>query len=240
MRMLESEAAVVRAAEDVASTLGWSENHTVAAAAMDIDGHIYTGVNVHHFTGGPCAELVALGAVAAAGGRPVMTIAAAGDRGRGLISPCGRCRQVLLDSHPDAIVIVPTNDGPQPRTVRALLPDTYRFPDATPPHLVRFNRRYADAVVAGEKRVTIRFDDPLAVGPAIFVFEDHPDFLSVPGVVHSITSVRLNELTTAHAVAEGADSVDALREGLRGHYPGLADDAEVDVVEFHVTPGSLR
>ncbi len=232
--MLDSETAVLHAAEQLATTLGWSDNHTVAAAAMDVDGRIYTGVNVHHFTGGPCAELVVLGAVATAGGRPIMTIAAAGDRGRGLLSPCGRCRQVLLDTHPDVMVIVPSDDGPQPRPVRVLLPDMYRFPDAVPPRLVRFNERYAEAVTSGTKRMTIRFEDPLVVGPATFVFEDHPQFLARSGVVDSVTPVRLSELTPAHATAEGADSVDALREGLRGHYPGLADDAVVDVVEFHL------
>ncbi len=234
MRLLESETTVLRAAEELASTLGWSDTHTVAAVAMDVDGRLHAGVNAHHFTGGPCAELVVLGVVAAAGGRPIMTIAAAGDRGRGLLAPCGRCRQVLLDTHPDAIVVVPTAEGPQPRTLRALLPDTYRFPDAAPPRLVRFNQRYADAVSSGAKRMTIRFDDPLVVGPATFVFEDHPEFLSLPGVVDSVTTLQLNELAPAHATAEGAESVDALHEGLRAHYPDLPDDAEVDVVEFHV------
>ncbi|UTT61516.1 ASCH domain-containing protein [Microcella humidisoli] len=234
MRMLESEKAVLNAAEAVARTLGSSGDHSVAAAAMDIDGRIYTGVNMYHFTGGPCAELVVLGAVAASGGRPIMTMAAAGDGGRGLIAPCGRCRQVMLDTHPDAIVIVPTTAGPQPRTLRALLPDTYRFPDAMPPRLVRFNRRYAEAIQSGAKRMTIRFDDPLSVGPATLIFEDHPEFLSLAARVESVKSVPLNELTSAHAAAEGADSVDDLRDGLRNHYPGLPDDAVVDVVEFHL------
>jgi len=35
-----------------------------ASAAMDINGGMHTGVNVFHFTGGPCAELVAIGAAA--------------------------------------------------------------------------------------------------------------------------------------------------------------------------------
>ena len=240
MRLLESEKAVLSAAEQLASTLGWSDNHTVAAAAMDVDGRVFTAVNVYHFTGGPCAELVVLGAAAAGSGRPIMTIAAAGDRGRGLIAPCGRCRQVLLDSHPDAIVIVPTDNGAAPRTLRELLPDIYRFPDAAPPRLVRFNQRYAEAVASGSKRMTIRHRDPLVVGPATFVFEDHPRFLSLTGVVESVTRVTLDALTREHANAEGADSVDALHDGLRGHYPGLSDDAAVDVVEFRVELDGLN
>ncbi|MDN6747004.1 MAG: cytidine deaminase, partial [Brevibacterium sp.] len=103
MDLYESELKVVAAAESMAATLGTDENHSVAAAAMDTHGRIHTGVNVHHFTGGPCAELVAIGNAAAAEAGPLVTIAAAGDNGRGLLSPCGRCRQVILDLHPAAL-----------------------------------------------------------------------------------------------------------------------------------------
>lgn len=39
--------------------------HTMGAAVRSADGRTFTGVNLHHFTGGPCAELVALGAARA-------------------------------------------------------------------------------------------------------------------------------------------------------------------------------
>jgi cytidine deaminase len=64
------------------------------------------------------------------GNDPNHTVAA-GDQGRGLIPPCGRCRQVLLDLHPDILVAVPTPTGPQLRPIRKLLPDAYFSPDAT-------------------------------------------------------------------------------------------------------------
>lgn len=35
-------------------------------AALGLNGNIYTGVNNHHFNGGPCAELVVLGVAASA------------------------------------------------------------------------------------------------------------------------------------------------------------------------------
>src|SRR6185312_17019439 len=41
--------------------------HTTAPAARAGDGRILTGLNVFHFTGGPCAELVVLGRAAAEG-----------------------------------------------------------------------------------------------------------------------------------------------------------------------------
>jgi cytidine deaminase len=130
MEPLRSELRVIEVAETLARTLGDDPNHTVAAAALDAQGRIFTSVNVHHFTGGPCAELAVLGAVAAAGSGPLVAIAAAGDRSRGLIVPCGRCRQVLLDLHPDVLVAVLTEEGPRMRPIAKLLPDTYFFPDA--------------------------------------------------------------------------------------------------------------
>jgi cytidine deaminase len=65
MKLFDSERRVVDAAQHLAATLGDDPNHTVAAAAMDTAGRIHTAVNVFHFTGGPCAELVVLGAAAA-------------------------------------------------------------------------------------------------------------------------------------------------------------------------------
>ena len=56
MKLFESEMSVIAAAEHKAARLGSDPNHTVAAAAMDAAGTIHTGVNAHHFTGGPCAN----------------------------------------------------------------------------------------------------------------------------------------------------------------------------------------
>lgn len=172
IKLFDSERRVIEAAERLAASLGSDPNHTVAAAAMDTAGRIHEAVNVYHFTGGPCAELVVLGAAAAAGAGPLVTIAAAGDRGRGLIPPCGRCRQALLDLHPDVFVAVPTDDGPALRPIRRLLPDTYFYPDADARRIVRFNKRYYEDIATARKTSTVRYEDPIAPGPAIFLFED--------------------------------------------------------------------
>jgi cytidine deaminase len=52
-----------------------------------------------------------------------------GDRDRGVVPPCGRCRQVLLDYFPDLEVIV--GEGTRTRTVRItdLLPESYVWAD---------------------------------------------------------------------------------------------------------------
>ncbi|MEV5398071.1 cytidine deaminase [Streptomyces cellulosae] len=116
---------LVAAATEVARTRCRGDNHTVAAAARATDGRIVTGVNAYHFTGGPCAELVVVGTAAVQGTHGLETIVAVGDRDRGAISPCGRCRQALLDYFPTLEVIVPTPDGLRAVPVADLLPYTY-------------------------------------------------------------------------------------------------------------------
>ena len=117
---------------------------------------------------------------------------------RGLIPPCGRCRQVLLDHHPDILVAVPAEKGPAVRPVRKLLPDTVLLPKCSGAPIFRFNKRYHDAVISGEKTTTIRWDEPVEAGPATFVFEDHPEFAHVEGEIISVgqTSCRTSILST--------------------------------------------
>jgi cytidine deaminase len=228
------ELRVLEAALRQAERLTGQPDHTVAAAAMDTTGRIFTGVNVYHFTGGPCAELVVLGQAAAEGSGPLTTIVAVGDGGRGVIPPCGRCRQVLLDQHPDCFVIVPGEAGPDLVSIRDLLPNTYWFPDASPERLIRFNPRYYDAIANGVKTATTRFNDPCAVGPAWLLFEFDDEYKRLPGFVDSIETKRFDELTDEDAQAEGGAVADDLREGLRGHYPDIENGSIVDVVQFRV------
>ncbi len=98
---------LVAAVAEVARTRCRGANHTMAAAARATDGRIVTGVNAYHFTGGPCAELVVVGTAAAQGAYSLRTIVAVGDRDRGVVPPCGRCRQALLDYFPALEVVVP-------------------------------------------------------------------------------------------------------------------------------------
>lgn len=99
---------LIRAAAHIAATRCRGDNHTMAAAARARDGRIVTAVNAYHFTGGPCAELVLIGTAAAQGVYDLDIIVAVGDRDRGVVPPCGRCRQVLLDYFPALKVIVRT------------------------------------------------------------------------------------------------------------------------------------
>ena len=96
--------------------------HTMGAAVRDADGRMFAGVNLFHFTGGPCAELVALGAARANGGRGITTIAAVGNHGRGVVGPCGRDRQVLFDYYPGIRVLLPTAEGVRVVAIETLMP----------------------------------------------------------------------------------------------------------------------
>ncbi|MFI0040697.1 cytidine deaminase family protein [Streptomyces mutabilis] len=120
---------LVEAAVHVARTRCRGDNHTMAAAARARDGRIVTAVNAYHFTGGPCAELVVIGAAAAQGAYELDTIVAVGDRDRGIVPPCGRCRQVLLDYFPTLKVIVGDGDLVRALPVAELLPESYVWAD---------------------------------------------------------------------------------------------------------------
>ncbi|MEV8431053.1 cytidine deaminase [Streptomyces chartreusis] len=120
---------LIQAAADVARTRCRGDNHTMAAAARAQDGRIITAVNAYHFTGGPCAELVLIGAAAAQGAYDLDTIVAVGDRDRGVVPPCGRCRQVLLDYFPAVHVIVGEGDGARAVPIAELLPEGYVWAD---------------------------------------------------------------------------------------------------------------
>ncbi|PFG39756.1 hypothetical protein ATJ97_2269 [Georgenia soli] len=104
---------LARATIDATTDAGPDEDgvHTMGAAVRAADGRTFTGVNLYHFTGGPCAELVALGAARAGGAQEITTIVAVGNHGRGPVGPCGRDRQVLLDHHPGIRVLLPTEHG---------------------------------------------------------------------------------------------------------------------------------
>jgi cytidine deaminase len=118
---------LVEAATETVTQRGSEPDHTTAAAARASDGQVVTGLNVYHFTGGPCAELVVIGSAVAAGSPRLEAIVAVGDEGRGVMNPCGRCRQVLFDYFPGIRVIVSTGSELRAVPVADLLPWANRW-----------------------------------------------------------------------------------------------------------------
>jgi cytidine deaminase len=109
--------------------------HTVGAALRSRDGRIWTGIHLGATVGrlSICAEAVALGRVVMDGDGSIEVAVAVRHpkpeesvREIAVVSPCGACRENLLDYDPGAMVIVPTVDGLRRVPVRTLLPIAYQ------------------------------------------------------------------------------------------------------------------
>lgn len=102
----------------------------VGAALLDKDGHVHYGCNVENASYGPtnCAERTALFRAIADGKQAgeFLAIAVIGDTDAP-ISPCGVCRQVMIElCRPDMPVIMGNLKGQwSSRTVAELLPGAF-------------------------------------------------------------------------------------------------------------------
>ncbi len=119
---------LIAAAADVIRSNFREDRHTVGAAVRCSSGKTYAGVNVDSCGYGPCAEPIAVGAAISAGERDILTIVAVEGRSGQyqVLSPCGNCRQLLLDYAPRAAVILQLEGSVVKVNVRDLLPAPYR------------------------------------------------------------------------------------------------------------------
>jgi cytidine deaminase len=102
-------------------------NFRVGAALLTAGGLIITGGNVENASYGlsMCAERAALFAALARGEREIRAIAVAADPPA---TPCGACRQVMLELAPEADVITGEEGrGLRVRKVRELLPHAFEL-----------------------------------------------------------------------------------------------------------------
>lgn len=100
-------------------------NYFVGAAVLLADGEIIPGCNVENasYGGTICAERVALTSAVAQGKREFSAIAVATVDGA---SPCGLCRQVMIELGAEMDVYISDEAGNfRSTTVRALLPDAF-------------------------------------------------------------------------------------------------------------------
>ncbi|MCS6827980.1 MAG: cytidine deaminase [Caldilinea sp.] len=100
-------------------------NYAVGAAVLTEDGEVFPGCNVENaaYPATICAERVALTAAVAHGKRRFVAIAVVTRNGG---SPCGACRQVMIELGPDMVVYIADETGAyRTTTVRALLPDGF-------------------------------------------------------------------------------------------------------------------
>ena len=127
MDLTPEETNLIEIARTTINAIPKSDTYSVASAALSVDRRIFTGVNVYHFTGGPCAELVVLGVAAGAGTPRLSHIVAIGEDGQDgvVLNPCGRCRQVLHDLHPGIRAIVRKDGEVKCVSINELLPWGY-------------------------------------------------------------------------------------------------------------------
>lgn len=103
-------------------------NFTVGAAVMTEEGLIFTGCNIENASLGLsiCAERVAIQKAVSAGYKVFKALAIISDT-MNPCSPCGACRQVMLEFSPDMEVIM-TNLHQKIKITKAkeLLPDIFQ------------------------------------------------------------------------------------------------------------------
>lgn len=95
----------------------------VGAAALVDDGRIVTGCNVENasYGLGLCAECGLVSNLHSSGGGRLVALSCVHGDGQ-LLTPCGRCRQLLLEAGGKDLQ-VDAQDGP--RSLASLLPDSF-------------------------------------------------------------------------------------------------------------------
>ncbi len=104
----------------------------VGAALIDDRGDMYSGCNVENaaFPQGTCAEANAIGAMVAAGGTRIVAIAAVGGTDDiEACTPCGGCRQRILEFADENTRIILIGEGNQidSYSIDELLPAAFRL-----------------------------------------------------------------------------------------------------------------
>lgn len=96
---------------------------SVGAAALVDDGRIAIGCNVENVSYGLtlCAECVLVGNLHSSGGGRLIAVTVCDSKGE-ILTPCGRCRQVLLE-HGGPALSIDHRGGPV--TLARLLPDAF-------------------------------------------------------------------------------------------------------------------
>ena len=126
-QLSEEDHELIEAAKETADRLHVDEVHEVAAALRTTDKKVFTGIHIEAGVGfaDVCGEVAAICTAVSHGARDFEAIVAIWGDGKGayrLLSPCGRCREIISDFNPDAWVIVGSLDHPYKVKVSDLLP----------------------------------------------------------------------------------------------------------------------
>lgn len=103
----------------------------IGAAVLTSDGSIYTGANIENASYGLacCAERTAIFKAVSEGKRRIVAIAVVG-KSEDFTSPCGACRQVMVEFNPKMKVLRRGLDGfSEDGTAGSLLPSHFNPPE---------------------------------------------------------------------------------------------------------------
>ncbi len=121
---------LIEAAKEAADRLHVDDVHEVAAALRTTDKKVFTGIHIEANVGfaDVCGEVAAICTAVSHGSRDFEAIVAVWGDGNGrykLLSPCGRCRELISDFNKDTWVIVGSLEQPYKVKVSDLLPLKY-------------------------------------------------------------------------------------------------------------------
>ena len=127
----EEDLELIEAAKETSDRLHIDDVHEVAAALRTRDKKIFTGIHMDANVGfaDVCGEVAAICHAVAHGHRDYEAIVALIADGEGkyrILSPCGRCREVISDFSEDIWVILGTLEEPFKVRVSDLLPMKYK------------------------------------------------------------------------------------------------------------------
>ncbi|WP_216404656.1 ASCH domain-containing protein [Arcanobacterium phocae] len=138
----------------------------------------------------------------------------------------------LLCAYDPAITCVMRDDAGLHEALASQLP--MRECTALAPQQINMWEGYETLVMSGQKKQTIRLDDPFVVGPAQIVFDKDSGRVIVDAVVTAVRTCKLPELTEDDARRDGFASLAELYSALHQHYPQLPADPPVDIVTYEL------
>jgi cytidine deaminase len=127
MTLADQDIELIERAKDTADQLYVEDFHEVAAALRTKSGDIFTGIHIEASIGfaDVCGEVAAICNMVTAGEKEIDTIVAIRSYGDGsyrLLSPCGRCRELISDFNMDAKAVVGSMEQPELMAISDLLP----------------------------------------------------------------------------------------------------------------------
>ncbi|MEM0961379.1 MAG: cytidine deaminase [Bacteroidota bacterium] len=130
MDLSDANQDLLLAARTIIADLGRDDVHEIGAALRTRSGAMFSAVHLEAHVGriAVCAEAIALGMAAAAGDTDVETVVAV-RRDGAVVSPCGMCRELILDYAPEATVLIAGAETLEEVPLKDLLPRKYARPD---------------------------------------------------------------------------------------------------------------